>query len=273
MNTPQPHSSTDARPSRPRPTPRRIEVLKIQPLSAHMTRITFGGAGLAGFEWRGPAGHLKLTVPDEGQHEAPMPQDDGPRSVLMRTYTPRSFDAKALLLDVDFVLHAYGPAGRWASRAQVGDRLVLMGPAPGYKIDLDVDWFVLAGDDTALPAIETILAELPARARALVFVEVADRGEERELHSPAKVDVQWVVRQAEPAAPGQALDAALRALPALPTGPGRIYVGCESTAMRRIRDFWVKERGVQARSVVARGYWKLGNPNNPDRDYADEPAR
>ncbi|TAM53364.1 MAG: siderophore-interacting protein, partial [Burkholderiaceae bacterium] len=270
---PQPHSSTDARPSRPRPTPRRIEVLKIQPLSAHMTRITFGGAGLAGFEWRGPAGHLKLTVPDEGQHEAPMPQDDGPRSVLMRTYTPRSFDAKALLLDVDFVLHAFGPAGRWASRAQVGDRLVLMGPAPGYKIDPDADWFVLAGDDTALPAIETILAELPARARALVFVEVADRGEERELRSLAKVDVQWVVRQSDPAAPGQALDAALRALAALPPGPGRIYVGCESTAMRRIRDFWVKERGVEVRSVVARGYWKLGNPNNPDRDYADEPAR
>ncbi len=273
MNAPQPNASAGARPPRPRPTPRRIEVTQIRLLSPHMARITFGGPDLAGFEWRGPAGHLKLTVPDAGQHEAPMPKDDGPRSVLMRTYTPRSFDAKALRLDVDFVLHAYGPAGLWASRARVGDRLVLMGPAPGYKIDLDADWFVLAGDDTALPAIETILAELPARASALVFVEVADRGEARELRSLAKVDVQWVVRQAEPAAPGQALDAALRAMAALPPGSGRIYVGCESTAMRRIRDFWVKERGVQARSVVARGYWKLGNPNNTDRDYADEPAR
>jgi NADPH-dependent ferric siderophore reductase len=188
----------------------------------------------------------------------------------MRTYTPRGFDAKALTLDVDFVLHAHGPAGRWASRAQVGDRLVLMGPAPGYRIDPDADWFVLAGDDTALPAIETILAELPARARALVFVEVVDGGEARELRSPARVDVQWVVRPGEPA---RALDAALRALPALPPGPGRIYVGCESTAMRRIRDFWVKERGVQVRNLVARGYWKQGNPNHPDRDYADEPAR
>ena len=157
-----------------------------------------------------------------------MPQDDGPRSALMRTYTPRSFDAKAMLLDVDFVLHAYGPAGRWASRAQVGDRLVLMGPAPGYKIDLDADWFVLAGDDTALPAIETILAELPARAKALVFVEVADSGEARELHSPATVDVQWLARRRGPGCRGPALEAALRALPALPPGPGRIYVGCES---------------------------------------------
>lgn len=273
MNTPQPTPSADARPARPRPTPRRIEVLKIEPLSAHMARITFEGADLAGFEWRGPAGHLKLTVPDEGEHEAPMPQEDGPRSAFMRTYTPRGFDPKALTLDVDFVLHAHGPAGRWASRARVGDRLVLMGPAPGYKIDPDADWFVLAGDDTALPAIETILADLPARARAIVFVEVGDGGEARELHSPATVDVQWVVRQGEPAPPGQALDAALRALPALPPGPGRIYVGCESTAMRRIRDFWVKDRGVEVRSLVARGYWKQGNPNNPDRDYADEPAR
>ncbi|MGH8820462.1 MAG: FAD-dependent oxidoreductase, partial [Rhodoferax sp.] len=116
MNTSPSNASADARPPRPRPTPRRIEVLKIQPLSAYMTRISFGGAEMAGFEWRGPAGHLKLTVPDEGEREAPMPQDDGPRSVLMRTYTPRSFDATAQTLDVDFVLHAHGPAGRWASR-------------------------------------------------------------------------------------------------------------------------------------------------------------
>ena len=237
-----------------------------------MARITFGGPGLAGFEWRGPAGHLKLTVPDDGQREAPMPEADGPRSSLMRTYTPRSFDAKALTLDVDFVLHACGPAGRWALRAQVGDHLVLMGPAPGYQVDADADWFVLAGDDTALPAIETILAELPVRARALVFVEVADSGEVRDLNSPATVDVKWLYRHADPAAAGQALEAALRALPALPQGSGRIYVGCESSAMRRIRDLWVKERGVDSRSVVARGYWKLGNPNNTDRDFADEPA-
>ena len=55
------------------PTPRRVEVLHVHRLSPRMIRVTFTGDALEGFEWRGPAGHLKLTVPEEGSHEAPMP--------------------------------------------------------------------------------------------------------------------------------------------------------------------------------------------------------
>ena len=59
---------------------------------------------------------------------------------------------------------------------------------------------------------------------------------------------------------------------ALPAGPGRIYVGCEAAAMRRIRDYYVKERGVERNTLVTRGYWKLDTANPSDRDYGDEPA-
>ena len=147
-----------------------------------------------------------------------------------------------------------------------------MGPAPGYELDADAAWFVLAGDDSALPAIETILAELPAYVHAQVLVEVTDMNEARELRSAAKFDVQWLPRGHDPLKAGQALETALRNL-ALPTvGTGRIYVGCEAAAMRRIRELLIKERGIDRGSMVTRGYWKLGSANHPDRDYGDDPT-
>ena len=271
--TASPQTPLTAPPDGPRrkPNPRRIEVLRLQTLSPHMVRITFTGPELATFGWSGPAAHLKLIVPDVGSHEAEMPLPDGPRSLLMRTYTPRRFDVQSAELDIDFVLHDHGPAGRWATRAQVGDKLVVMGPAPGYKIDPSAQWFVLAGDDTALPAIETILAELPAQVHAQVFVEVVDAQEQRPLHSAAKADVHWLPRGPDAQQAGQPLEAALRALQ-WPTGAGCVYVGCEAAAMRRIRALLVNERGVDRSKLVTRGYWKLGDPNHPDRDFGDDVA-
>lgn len=257
---------------RRRGPPRRIEVTSIEQLSPLMKRIGFGGADLQSFEWRGPAGHLKLIVPDAGEHEAAMPSPDGPRSPLMRTYTPRRFDAAAQRLDIDFVVHAHGPAGRWAERARIGDRLAMMGPAPGYKIDADARWFWLVGDDSALPAFETILEELPTQAQARLFIEVRDMHEARPLHSAAQTDIQWLPRGADRYRAGDVLLAALRDMPALPDGPGRIYVGCEATAMRAIRKYLLDERGVERSTLVTRGYWQIGQANHPDHDYGEDAA-
>ncbi len=249
---------------------RRIEVANIVPLSPRMVRIGFIGADLGSFEWRGPAGHLKLIVPADGEHEAPMPAPEGPRAPLMRTYTPRRFDAAAQRLDIDFVLHEHGPAGRWAMRAQVGDRLAMMGPAPGYRIDAGAPWFLLIGDDTALPAIESILEELPSGASAQVLMEVHGDDEARSLHSAAAVDVRWLARGPDERSAGARLLSAVQGLAALPSGPGCIYVGCESAAMRRIRQHLIEARQIERSRLVTRGYWQLGEANHPDHDYGDD---
>jgi len=257
---------------RKRGPPKRIQVSQIEALSPRMLRIGFTGTDLDSFEWRGPAGHLKLIVPAEGEHEAPMPAADGPRSALMRTYTPRRFDAASKRLDIDFVLHDHGPAGRWAMRARIGDRLAMLGSAPGYKIDADAAWFLLIGEDTAIPAFETILEDLSPRVRATLLIEISDMAEARPLHSAARTDIQWLPRGHDRHKAGDALLAALRGLPALPDGPGRIYVGCEAAAMRAIRKLLVEERGVNRSTLVTRGYWLLGAANYPDHDYGDDAA-
>lgn len=258
--------NTDAAPRRRR-VMRRVRVSRVQHLSPRMVCVTFTGDDLAAFAWNGPAAHIKLVFPEDGQIDAPMLQADGPRPTHMRTYTPRRFDPSVPELDVAFVLHGDGPASTWAAQAQVGQELNLGGPGPNYQIAPDADWFVLAGDDAALPAIETILDALPAAAHVRAIVEVADAHEERALATAAQLDITWLHRGARPA--DTALEEAIRTLH-LPTGHGRIYIGCEAGAMRRLRKHLLQERGIDPATIVTRGYWKLGDTNYTDHDYGTD---
>lgn len=271
MTNDRPNRSTgaDSAPPRRRRTMRRVWVTRIAQLSPRMVRVTFTGDDLGAFTWNGPAAHIKLTFPEEGQTEPPMPQPDGPRVTTMRTYTPRRFDPAIPELDVDFVLHGEGPASNWATQAQPGQVLLLAGPGPNYQIAPDAGWFLLAGDEAAMPAIETILDALPASVRAHVVLEVAGKDEERALSSAAQLDLTWVQQDADADQANTALETAIRALE-LPSGDGRIYVGCEAAAMRRIRAHLLNERGIDPATIVTRGYWKRGSTDYTDHDYGTD---
>ena len=268
----RPDTSTAPAPDAPvrkRRPPRRVEVSRVQVLSPAMRRITLTGTELQGFEVNDPASYMKLIFPEPGQTEPTRPLPDGPRATSMRTYTPLAVRPEAQEVDVDFVLHGEGPASTWAAQAQVGQVLFLMGPGPGYKLDLQAQEQFLIGDDSALPAVETILACLPATSRVRVLMEVADAAEERALHSPAQLDVQWVVREGDHRHAGLALETALRRA-GPPSAHACIYLACEAGAMRRIRQLLTGELGVARSQIVGRGYWKLDAVNHPDHDYGDD---
>ncbi len=233
-----------------------------------MRRITFRGAELEGFEPTLPASYLKLIFPEPGQTEPTRPLPDGPRPTAMRTYTPLAVRTAALEVDIDFVLHGEGPASSWAAQAQVGHVLYLMGPGPGYAVDTAAAQHLLMADDSALPAIETILATLPASATAHVLLEVISAAEKRPLQSAARLQVQWLPRGSDHRIAGQPLEAALRALPAI-AADTKIYLACEAAAMRRIREVLTGELGVDRKQIVGRGYWKLDAVNHPDHDYGE----
>ena len=234
-----------------------------------MRRITFKGEELQGFEPSLPASYLKLIFPEPGQIEPTRPEPDGPRPKAMRTYTPLAVRPEALEVDVDFVLHGAGPASTWAAQAEVGQALFLMGPGPGYDVDVAAAQHLLVADDSALPAIETILASLPASVAVHVLLEVISAAEERPLQSAATLKVQWIARGTDHRIAGQPLEAALRTMPQIPPD-SKIYLACEAAAMRRIRQLLTGELGIDRKQIVGRGYWKLDAVNHPDHDYGDE---
>lgn len=194
----------------------RLRVLRTQRLTPHMIRIVAGGPGLADFEPNGFAdAYVKMLFPQEGV-EYPQPFDMGviraemPREQwpVMRTYTVRYYDANAGELALDFVHHGdQGLGGPWAAAARPGDELLLAGPGGAYAPGEEADWHLLAGDESALPAIAVALEAMPAGVPVRVFVEVADPAEEQPLVTKGDAQIQWLHRAA-----GHDLVSAVRAL-------------------------------------------------------------
>jgi NADPH-dependent ferric siderophore reductase len=263
-------TSTDTPAAPPAGKPRKprypATVSRVQKLTPRMVRVTFSSPELAEFGWNGPAAHIKLIFGDVSVGLAP--PEGGPRPT-MRTYTPRRFDRDSRELDVDFVLHGVGPASTWASQAAVGQRLTVAGPGRNYVVDPSATRFLLVGDESAIPAISTILEHLPASARATVLLEVIDAAEEHEIAHGPNVTVRWLHRGEDASKAGALLESAVRELD-FGSEAYRVYVACEAAAMRKIRRHLLTERGMSRDHIVTRGYWKRGATDHPDGDYGQD---
>ena len=260
-----------------RPPPRVVEVRRVTQLTPRMVRITFGGQQMNGFQSRGPAEHFRVYLPDSETGELVMPvigpegnafPEDRPRPAS-RAYTPRRWDPESGELDVDIALHDHGPGAVWAASVKEGDTAVISGHAGGtYFPEENVDWYLIGGDEAALPAVATVLEAMPSSMRAYVLVEVHDADEEQALDSPAEMQVWWLHRE-QGETPGRMLAAAMCEAE-LPEGEGRVWVSCEANAMREIRRHFVEERGLDRKMLRTQGYWKAGATNHPDHDMGED---
>jgi NADPH-dependent ferric siderophore reductase len=254
---------------RPALTYHRARVTAVRPVTPRTVRVTFGAASFAEVPAGAPDQYVKVFFPLPGRAAPELPRTADvtswyrtylamPDAVRppMRTYTVRAHRPAAAEIDVDFVLHGdTGPASAWASRVTPGDRVAFLGPYGRYDVPAGTDWQLLAGDETAVPAIGAILEQLPAGARAAVYLEVPERGERRPFETRGAVEVHWVIRGARPH--GTALLAAVRAA-ALPGGTPYAWVSGEAGVVKLVRRHLVREREVDKRRICFTGYWRLG---------------
>jgi NADPH-dependent ferric siderophore reductase len=254
-----------------------VRVLRVARPTPRLARVTLTGHDLAGLAPGGPADSLKVTFPAPGQESPSMPaRDDDGHTVYTpeqekqprRAYTIRRWDRSRVELDLDVVLHGHGPGAAWAARARPGDQLVIADPRMPYKVDPALTSILLAGDEAGLPAIATILEELPANARAHVFVEVYDRDEEQALPSKAAVDITWLHRRSDTDPTGRLLAATLNAT-TLPKAD-KAWVACEAAAMREVRRHLIFDLGMDRTAVATQGYWKYGSANHSDHDMGTD---
>jgi NADPH-dependent ferric siderophore reductase len=251
-----------------------VAVSRIAP---RLVSVWVAGDALDGFQIDAPTGHIKVFLPLPGQAGPLLPEflpegqvvseDERP---VVRTYTPRRFDPANRTLEVQFVLHGVGPASEWAERVSVGDKLAVAGPGGRFSMEPAAEHWWIAGDESALPAVGTLLEALPDSATAEVHLEVTDADDEIELSSPAKTAITWHHRRT-PDAWGVELDEAARG--ASIADGARVWVACEAAAMRGMRRHFLAERKLPASLLVTRGYWRLGEANHPDHDYGDDEGR
>jgi NADPH-dependent ferric siderophore reductase len=249
---------------------RALQVKRVSSLSPHMIRVTFTGDDLTGFASSAYDDHVKLFIPPDdmslpvGNGTATSEIDTKP---IARDYTPRRYDPISNELDIDFAIHEAGPATRWAVQAKEGQSVTIGGPRGSFVVPDDFTWYLLIGDETALPAIGRRLAELRSGALAFVVAEVINPTDEQIFETRATVSATWVHRCEQGAGDTTLLDDAVRRL-RLPAGDGYAWIACESTVAKRLRIILLEEHGLPKTWVKAAGYWRRGVENIHER-YED----
>jgi NADPH-dependent ferric siderophore reductase len=239
-----------------------LTVVAVTDATPSVRRVTLSGTADA-VAAAGPT--VNLLVPRVGDAEPRWPRiqrdgrivwPQGSHGVALRSYTARRQDPAAGIVEIDFVLHGDGPAAVWAAAARPGAVLAVAGAAS--LAERPAHWLLLAGDETALPAISRLLAAAAPETTGVAFLEVAGPEEEQPLAAPAGIAVHWLHRGAT--APGEStlLVDAVAALDRPEGDDVFAWVGAESAAVRAIRADLRGRWGLGRAQHHAIGYWRRG---------------
>ncbi len=296
-----------------------LEAVSVERISPSFVRIVFASPALADFGVDGPRydQRIKLIFPaaghglpdysgaDESWLETWFEKPEEERG-HMRTYTICDVEGTgtSTRFVVDIVVHedgAAGPGASWALAAKPGDRVLTLAPRSGVDFGgiefvppADTERLLLVGDESALPAISSILDHLDDDARGTVFLEVPEAADIRDLCAPTGVELCWLTRSHH--APGSRLVPAVRTFFELEAGewadptevdpdlwetptysssgadietgqgsqePGAVdalyaWIAGESLMVTTLRRALVNEVGVDRKRVCFMGYWRQG---------------
>jgi NADPH-dependent ferric siderophore reductase len=211
-------------------------------LTPHMLRVTLEGDELDGFNSPAPDDHVIIFLDQSGEE------------AVRREFTPRHFDAEKRTLAIDFALHDGGAASAWAQRAQPGDQLRVGGPRGSTVITAPGAWWLLVGDETALPAIGRRLSEIENGTQVIALMTVTGSEEVQSFDTQANLTSHWIHRPLTQAAdPAPVIKALSELTP--PEGPGIIWIAAESEVARAVRAYCIDTLGHPAEWVIAKSYW------------------
>lgn len=187
--------------------------------------------------------------------------DHASGDTVSRVYTVRAArrEQHGIEIDIDVVRHT----GRsvvmaWLDALEIGESARILGPRAHFTPNEDPQLPLgIFADETAIPAVATILRDLPAHREAEIWIETPDSAVVEDLPTYPGVTTHWLQRaaQEEPASTGRLVHAALE-FAAKHKGNLSVWACGEHGEMKRIRDHFRKERGLPREQVVVFGYWR-----------------
>ena len=265
-----------ARPPRPQVV---LEVVRSVRLGPHLVRLTLGGPGFAQFQPKDATDqYVKLLFADPALGLTPPYDMDALRETLpmekmpvRRTYTVRAVDRQAGTIDVDFVVHGdEGLAGPWAANAQPGDTVVFSGPGGNHLPDPEADWHLIAGDESAIPAIAATLEAMPSHTQGVVLIEVPGPEDELQLTAPEGIEVRWLHRGQMFTPETTQLAHAVMEVP-WRDGTVQVFAHGEREMIKDLRRYLSDVRGVDRRQMSLSAYWAYGRAEETFQAEKREP--
>lgn len=247
----------------PLPNMHEVMVTGVANVTPHMRRVTVSCADVAPFI--GGDMHIRILVPPKGRQpvwpwyrtDGRIAWPDGEDELLVRAYTIRAVDVERRELCIDFFQHPMPsvttPGANFAQNCQPGDRFALLGPGSG---GLPVSSrMLLIGDESALPAIARIIAEVAPGTDIEAIIEVEDSREEQPLPTESTLKVRWLHRRLYPrGANGILVDEAKAAIAA--SGHDTfVWAAGEKADARSVRSF-LKSRKHDRKSMYVAWYWE-----------------
>jgi NADPH-dependent ferric siderophore reductase len=240
---------------------REMRVVAVSDVAMGMRRVRLSGENLTRFAAQDNL-HVRLFFPRRGVE--PVWPSRGPDGLVqqaqdpalrpsMRKYTIRRIDAAAGWVDIDFVLHEdAGPGSNWARHAAPGDLVGMAGP--GGRTAKPAGWMLLAGDETALPAIARILEALPQATTGHAVIEIEAEDCRIPLEAPKGIAIRWLHRSDG----RESLAEAVRGIAVPAQGSRFCWAGAEFTDIQAIRHHWREDCGLQKAEQLAVAYWRKG---------------
>ena len=259
-------------------TAREATVVAVENPTDDYVRVTLTGPEFGDFPDGGPSDHVRTFFPDPatGELVAPVaaaPSEDGivrpDRATFGRDFTPlnvRDEDGRRVV-DIDILRHdSPGPAAQFGAHAQVGDRLVLVGPRGSRQATQNAPRVVLVVDGTALPAAGRWLAEVPASTRVEVVASVPELGAAR-TYLRGFADREFGLHAAG--------DDVVEALTAVGVGAGTyVFAAGEASTLVPLRRHLRHTLNLPREQFAVSGYWRRGveawdhhapiDPSDPD---------
>lgn len=214
-------------------------------ISPVMVRLTL--------EFDEPGAWVSTGVGDEFVHV-----DFGATSMDADGHTERHYTVSGLVgggIEMEIYIHGHGQGSTWGRTCQVGDTVHISDPWAYYKPPAEAGLRVLVGDLTALPGIARILKDASPHERFHVMVEVPDASEERELPSPAQVNVEWHIGGNGIGPSGVCESLRSMHKRGILEPDCYVWVACESKESRRARTLLRKEVGLPIPQQRLVGYW------------------
>lgn len=248
----------------------RAQVARMKQLTPNFISITLHSEQMNEFDYLGFDQAVRLFLPRPGQEELQLPSSTGSGWIAkffltsaatrphVRNYTIRAYRPDVKEIDIEFAVHGdHGPATAWAGRARPGDEVGLFPEGIQYLPAEHTITDLLVADESAVPAVLSILEHAPDPFRGDVFCEVPTSDDVRDVPVRDGVRMHWVSRDGRDDIPGRLALETVRQATLADSEPYCFLAG-ESGLPTALRRHLVTDRGISKSSITFVGYWKHG---------------